>query len=92
MKTSLGLPSWQPAKMSIIPARNGRMGQAAGGAPPLPLIETPELSALIDFSASAASAFLSVASYQTSHPTMGLVWAAVSVGTGMKFLHDLSKF
>lgn len=90
MKKSLFEVSWRPAEMSMAQANRSWMGQA-GASSILPLIETPELSSAVDFTATAASAFLAYAAYKTSHPTMGLVWALVSVGAGMKFLHDLSK-
>lgn len=79
--------------VQIPPMRMGRLGQSAQPlvTPTIPLIESAELSAAVDFTAAAASGFLAYSLYKVKNP-WGLLWATVAVGSGMKFLHDLSKF
>lgn len=82
----LPLGTSRPAE--IVPAQR-RMGQATTAM--VPLIESPELAALTDLAAAGASGFLSHALYRNNRPTWGLIWALVSVGAGVKLLHDLSR-
>jgi hypothetical protein len=91
MKTSLLNMAWQPAAVPLSSIGKS-MGQQTP-APIPPLIESPELTSAVDFVAMAASGFLSYTLFSIERPnrTWGLIWALVSVGSGVKFLHDLSR-
>ena len=92
-----GLHEWRPAyptPPSIIPRRVGQ-ATPASTTPPTPpaanLLDSPELAAASDFATSVASGFLAYNLGRVRNPA-STFWVIVSVATGVKFLHDLSKF
>lgn len=91
MKTNFSM-SWKPAQ-SKVPSpiqQTKRLGQPSSQFP-VPFIDSPELAAMLDLTASAASAYLAFGLQKAGNKWSTFWWIA-SAATGIKLLHDLSRF
>jgi len=87
---------WRPAYPVPPSIISRRMGQAAVSTTPPPsptqsLLDSPELAAASDFATAVASGYLAY-NLGRVHNSWATFWVVVSAATGIKFLHDLSKF
>jgi hypothetical protein len=89
-KAPFGL-MWRPALAAPPSILARKMGQSRTAAP-IPFLDSPELASLTDFVASASSGFLAYALHRNRQDGLSMFFGIVSAATGIKLLHDLSRF
>lgn len=89
MKAGNFAMAWQPVMRPMPVLRpTARLGQAQ---PPVPFLESPELAAVVDATAAGMSAYLAYGLGKIGS-SWSTFWWIVSAATGVKLLHDVSKF